>query len=537
LRIPLVEFLRHERSGSWTPLIWMTVAAGVSNAALLALINTGASAAANEDHSLRILALYVVAILVFIIAKDKALREMLTRVERMVRALRVRICDKVRRADLPFIERLGRGQLYTTVAQDANLISQSAFIITNAAQEAIMLLFALLYIAWLSPLSFGIILVAVAAAVVVYEIHRRTLNRDLQRLAAKDAEFLDTMAHVIDGFKETKLNRRKSDALFEAFREVAVDAEELKTKLGVRFVADVMFSHVFAYVLIGVIVFLLPRFVHTYSGIVLKVTAGVLFIVAPLEMIVSSMPMTARANVALDNLYQLEARLDANLDDTSASEAQVAPYADFERIVLEDGVYRYEDFGIGPLDLTITRGEMLFIIGGNGSGKSTLLKVLTGLYPLSEGRLRVDERHLDARSIGGYRELISAIFTDFHLFDRLYGLEAVDEREVRRLIAEMELEEKTDYVDGRFTTVALSTGQRKRLALIAALLEDRQIYVFDEWAADQDVHFREYFYSTILRRLKEQGKTVIAVTHDDRYWGVADRVIEMDKGRIAEARA
>src|SRR3954447_9537219 len=315
----LFEFLRNERTESWRPVIVMTVAAGIANGALLALINAGASAAASDKAATQIFFLYVIAIAVFIIAKNYGLNATLTRVEQMVRELRVRICDKIRRADLPFIEKLGRGQLYTTVAQDANQISQSAFIITNAAQEAVMLLFALLYIAWISLLSFIIIVVAIGIGAAVYEKHRRALDRDLKQLAARDAEFLDSMSHVIDGFKETKLNRKKSDALFDAFRKVAEDAEQLKVNLGVRFVTDVMFSHVFAYVLIGVIVFLLPRLMPTFSDVVLKVTAGVLFIVAPLEMIVSSMPMTARANVALDNLYSLEDRLDASLDDAATS--------------------------------------------------------------------------------------------------------------------------------------------------------------------------------------------------------------------------
>ena len=177
----LFEFLRNERTESWRPVILMTVGAGI------ALINSGASAAASDQQGTQILFLYIIAIAVFIIAKNYGLNATLRRVEQMVRELRVRICDKVRRADLPFIEKLGRGQLYTTVAQDANLISQSAFIITNAAQEAVMLLFALFYIAWLSLLSFFIIITAIGIGAAVYEKHRRALNRDLQQLTARDA--------------------------------------------------------------------------------------------------------------------------------------------------------------------------------------------------------------------------------------------------------------------------------------------------------------------------------------------------------------
>ena len=88
------------------------------------------------------------------------------------------------------------------------------------------------------------------------------------------------------------------------------------------------------------------------------------------------------------------------------------------------------------------------------------------------------------------------------------------------------------YADGRFSTLDLSTGQRKRLAMVAALLDDKPIYIFDEWAADQDPGFRRYFYEGLLGELKARGKTVLAVTHDDRYFGVADRVVKRGEGGV-----
>ena len=515
----------------------MTLVSGIANGALLALVNAGASAAASETLSSRLLLMFMIAIAIFILAKKYALSRSMIIVEGMVKRLRVRICDKIRRSELPFIETLGKGALYTTVSQNANLISQSAFIITNASQEAVMLVFALMYVAWLSPLALAIILASIGLALFFYSHHRRSLHQDLGLLANRDAEFLDSLGHLIDGFKEAKLNRKKNDSLFASFTRVADATEELKVNLGVKFVTDIMFSHVFFYVLIAVIVFLLPRMAPTFSEVVLKMTAAVLFIIAPLEMIVNAMPMFARANVALDNMYALERRLDEQLE----SAAEVAPakleaYRRFQTISLESAVFSYSDerdtFTVGPVDLKIRRGEILFIVGGNGSGKSTLLKLLTGLYGLKSGVLRLDHEALEPRHLQAYRELFSAIFTDFHLFDRFYGLEEVDQARVEALIREMQLQDKTRFEAGRFSNLNLSTGQKKRLAFITALLEDREIYVFDEWAADQDVEFREKFYLDLLQRLKAQQKTVIAITHDDRYWNVADRMIKLEYGRI-----
>jgi putative ATP-binding cassette transporter len=187
---------------------------------------------------------------------------------------------------------------------------------------------------------------------------------------------------------------------------------------------------------------------------------------------------------------------------------------------------------VGPLNLTIQQGEILFIVGGNGSGKSTLLKLLTGLYYPDVGTLSVDDKVIEQDNYQAYRELFSIIFTDFHLFDRLYGLPAVDEQQLNALLRLMELEKKTQYLDGKFSHLDLSTGQKKRLAFIVTVLEDKPVYILDELAADQDPQFRKYFYEKVLPDLREQGKTIIAVTHDDKYFEVADRIIKMDYGEI-----
>jgi len=182
----------------------------------------------------------------------------------------------------------------------------------------------------------------------------------------------------------------------------------------------------------------------------------------------------------------------------------------------------------------VQRGEIIFLVGGNGSGKSTALRLMTGLYKADAGQIMVDGRVLDSFGFAGLREQFSAIFANFHLFDRLYGLENISEQSVNQLIDDMELTGKVRYKNGQFTDLNLSTGQRKRLALIAAILEDRPIYAFDEWSAEQDAHFREVFYRKILPQLKQKGKTIIAVTHDERYWNVADRIVKFDLGKIQE---
>ena len=169
-------------------------------------------------------------------------------------------------------------------------------------------------------------------------------------------------------------------------------------------------------------------------------------------------------------------------------------------------------------------------MGGNGSGKSTLLKVISGLYYSSTGSVFINGKEID---IAQYRYLFSAIFTDFHLFDRLYGLtQDIDQKKLNNLLKIMELDHKLSYKDNRFTTLDLSTGQKKRLAMVVSMMEDKPIYIFDEWAADQMPHFRDYFYYYLLPDLRNKGKSVIAVTHDDDYYHTADRVLKMDYGHL-----
>jgi putative ATP-binding cassette transporter len=191
-------------------------------------------------------------------------------------------------------------------------------------------------------------------------------------------------------------------------------------------------------------------------------------------------------------------------------------------------------FVVGPANFSISSGKVVFVVGGNGSGKSTLLNLLTRLYQPKHGVILWDGVPVDQTNTHDYRHLFATIFSDFHLFDRLYGQPHIDEPAIQSLIQEVEMSDKVRFSDGRFSTLDLSTGQRKRLAMVVARSEARPIMVFDEWAADQDPHFRRFFYDTLIPSLRASGKTVIAVTHDDRFFGAADRVLVMEEGKLHE---
>jgi putative ATP-binding cassette transporter len=265
----------------------------------------------------------------------------------------------------------------------------------------------------------------------------------------------------------------------------------------------------------------------------------VLFLIGPIVNVIGSASAFASASAACAQMVDLEKQLEAASVSSRDSSEQVRR---FDEIRLQAAAYRHGGdgeggFQVGPLDLSLRRGEMLFVSGGNGSGKSTVLKLLTALYLPQQGEIVLDGATVGPERREAYQSLFSTAFSDFHLFERTFGLGDLDEAEVAAWLAKMGLAGKTALNNRRFDTILLSTGQRKRLALVVAMLEDRPIYVLDEFAADQDPEFRRKFYDEILPAMLERGKTVVVVTHDERYFDRATRRVIMDEGRIVERGA
>jgi putative ATP-binding cassette transporter len=265
-----------------------------------------------------------------------------------------------------------------------------------------------------------------------------------------------------------------------------------------------------------------------------------LFVVGACFGLVQAIPILLNANAAADRIARLDEALHATVRPVAGIPA-VAPQR-FERIEMKQIVFRYIDkfsdtvFKIGPIDFTMKAGELVFITGGNGSGKSTFLRVLSGLYPPDSGEVTLDGRPVTNASRDEYRGLMSAIFFDYHLFQKLYGIDT-DPAEVARLLAKFRLTDKTALTNGEFRTLDLSGGQRRRLALIVSMLEKRPIMILDEWTAEQDPEFRRKFYDELLPELMAAGATCVVITHDDRYLDelhLPARRIRMDEGRIVE---
>jgi putative ATP-binding cassette transporter len=538
--VALVELIRRAPRRDQYVMMVLTLIAGVANALLVVAVNevTRVIAVGERPQPLA-WGGFIVAFLIYYQGNKTALLRANVVIERLLKELRLAVMDKLRRSELLTVDRLGRGHLYTLVSQESNHLSVTFPLIVDGFQQGILLCFSLVYLAYLSTAALFAFLAAVAFGYIAYRLIDRGFRRTMMMIQLRQGQMLDAIGDIIHGSKELRLNQRKSDDVFDLYRKMSRSAEQLLIISGENWASLLLLGGIVTYLMLGVVVFAFPGQIPAFDQEIFRIIPVLLFCMGPLTRLTALSPMFLRADVGLRSIMDVdrELREAGGISPDEARDSAVY-YKDFQALSYVGLKFTYRDaegaavFTAGPLDFNIRRGETVFLVGGNGSGKSTVLRLITGLFPAEAGRILVDGTPVVGRAIAGFRELFSAIFVDFHLFDRLYGLEDVDPNKVNRMIEEMGLGGKVQYDDGRFTQLALSTGQRKRLALIAALLEDRPIYVFDEWSAEQDVHFREYFYSHVLADLKARGKTVIAVTHDERYWHIADRVVKMDLGRV-----
>ncbi len=537
-----LQLFRREMHSSLPRLVFMAGLGGVSSAALLAAINAGAQAAnSNQERSLGAAGLFVVGLFLFIKCQNYLHNTAAGEIESIIHKLRVRVLDEVRRSELAPLERIGRARIVAGVTTDTVALTQAANMLPFLLQNAVLFFFVGLYMAYLSFIGFLISIGIIAVCGTILYVKGRALTEGQREASEWTNRLFDRLTDVLDGFKEVRLNKPRSDQLIEEVSEVSSTAADIKIKTDARNFQRTMLAQIAIYLLLGAVVFVAPQLGSVTGGSINKTILALFFIVGASFGLVQSIPMFASANAAAGRIEQLEADLLATARSAEISTAEMPKR--FAKIEVRDVVYRYLDrfsettFQVGPVDFTLESGDLVFITGGNGSGKSTFLKVLAGLYIPEAGRILLDGARIDDDTRERYRALITAIFSDYHLFSRLYGIHNPDPAEVERLLAQFELSAKTRLSDGEFRNLDLSTGQRKRLALIVALLEKRPILLLDEWASEQDPEFRRKFYNDVLRDLNRGGVTIVAVTHDDRYLKELDlvaRILRMEDGRFAD---
>jgi putative ATP-binding cassette transporter len=459
--------------------------------------------------------------------------------------LRLDLVTKILSVPLRQIEELGAPRLMVALTEDILEITQATLTIPVFAFNSAVLLGGAVYLAWLSfPVFLGMFVFGVVGAV-TYRLLIRSGFGHL--VAARDGQdrLFQHFRSLTEGIKELKLHRaRRESFLRDDVARAAAVCQRHSVAAELRFILAQNWNQLLFLGLIGLILFLLPRMEAVSQQAMTGYVIATLYLMGPLAGLLGSLSVFSRANVSLRKVEQLGLALSALPGDNGiASRGQFASEP-FESLELAQVMHRYhreredDSFMLGPINLTMGPGELVFLIGGNGSGKSTLAKVITGLYPPAGGEIRLNGTVIGDQNRDDYRQCFSTVFSDYFLFERIVGTGGADgDRRAREYLERLHLNHKVSIKDGAFSTTQLSQGQRKRLALLCAYIEDRPFYLFDEWASDQDPLFKDVFYTQLLPELRSLRKAVLVITHDDRYFDRADRLIKLDYGRITREHA
>jgi putative pyoverdin transport system ATP-binding/permease protein len=535
----LIQFLL---KASWLSILAAAITgsiSGIGSAASIALINRSISQI-TPDHPQappELLWGFVGLVLVSFVTTLVSQFLLAQLAQDAIYKLRLRISGWILASPLRHLEELGSSRLLATLTEDIQSISSGVFSIPTVCVNAAIVIASLVYLGWLSV---GVLVGTLAFMALSISVVQKLINQAVRSFAAAREENDNLLRHfqaITNGIKELKLHsQRREDFLTEDLQTTAANLRQYRIGSQLAIALSGGIGELSFFLLLGLLVYGLPQ-LHTVSAELLSgYVLTISYLMRPIGNTLAILPNLSVAGVALRKIDTLGLSLVSRaepLADTITSPLQ------FQKIEIHQATHSYQQvdedttFTLGPIDLTLQPGELVFIVGGNGSGKSTLAKLLTGLYVPDGGEISLDGTLIDDRNRELYRQLFSTVFADFYLFDRLIGLRLADvDAQAKMYLEQLQLTHKVSVQAGKLSTTALSQGQRKRLALLTAYLEDRPIYLFDEWAADQDPYFREIFYQQLLPELKQRGKSLLVISHDDRYFHLADRLLKLDYGKI-----
>ena len=542
--MPFRRFLRfivqHSRTMAWL-MVCAGIMSGLLSAGVLALINHVLHH--SSDHSLLVM-LGFAALVAGKLLSNLWSQLLLVRFSQdTILDLSLSLCAKILRAPLRGSEQRGAANILVTLTDDVSWVTWAIQCFPQLIMNAAVVLGCGFYLAWLSWGTFlGVIGVTVLGALGYQWLHASAASFISAARAAR-AELFRHFRSLTDGLKELLMHRaRRQEFVDQEVRRAAESYRQTNLEATRRQALAETWTQVSFYSLVGFIIFLFPSYVTVSPEALTGYVVAVLYMMGPIWSIIGALPTIQRGQVALENIERLGVSLDVGHEDVQASgllglEERISSIVQLNDVVFSYGEERGVEtpFSLGPLSLEMHPGELVFVIGGNGSGKSTFVKVLAGLYQPTQGHVMLSDTLITDANLEWYREHFSVVFSDFHVFNKLLGqLDSQAERLAPQYLRLLHMEEKVTVHERTFSTLDLSQGQRKRLALVTAYLEDRPIYVFDEWAADQDPQYKEIFYKTLLPDLRARGKLVVVITHDDRYFHLGNQVIKLEDGKVVE---
>jgi putative ATP-binding cassette transporter len=523
---------------SWKLLAFATVSsviAGVSGAALVAVISQEINAFGQQPALVWIFFALCLSCLVFKSCSEISLLHL---TQTTVCDMRISLSRKLLATMQKKQQTLGKSSIFAILTSDVNVFMQAFQVLPLIISDGIIVTSCLAYMAWISWKTFIVFALCLIIGATGYHYAEQRPLRLMVNIREQTTVLFQNFRDLIEGSKELQLNKRRGQGFVEqVISPGAWDYCRLYVKCMSGYSLVTNFGTVVFYVAIGVTLFLLPQLLALSVDVVVTSTLLLLYLLRPMSELMGALPSLRQAAISLKKIQQLDCDLSPDIADHHANN----PFSSRSPLQLKlnevchqyPGLTEDSHFTLGPVDLSIHQGELLFIVGGNGSGKTTLAMLILGLYTPEQGTVSLNGLTVVDSNLEHYREHFSAVFSDFHLFEQLLGIDQEDiGGSAMRYLQLLHLAHKVNVVDGKYSTTSLSTGQRKRLALVSAYLEDRPIYLFDEWAADQDPVFKRVFYTELLPELKARGKTVLVITHDDVYFSVADRIVKLEDGHV-----
>ncbi|MFM0234040.1 cyclic peptide export ABC transporter [Paraburkholderia sediminicola] len=517
--------------------IGMSLVSGFGNAAMVALINQALSASREQlvELGLRFLMIGVVVL----ITRTASQTLFMSLGQNAKASLRMKTINRISAAPFAYVERQGSARSLGVLTQDLDAIVVLFVGLPGIVMNGAVIAGCLVYLGLLlwQVLVFAAITVLIGSA--GFHVANTRGMFHLRSSRRREDALVRHFRALFDGAKELKLHRARMREFIDETLATNVEAVRVQRTRGyVLYAAAASWGSFIFFAFIGCVLFVLTRYLPVTPHVMSGYAMIFLYMIMPIEGLLSAIPNLSTARVALERVEQVNAELP--IEQTVAAPQATA----FESIVFEGVTHRYfrekenDVFTLGPVNLSFRPGELVYLIGGNGSGKTTLAKMIVGLYTPESGRILLNGKEVDEAQRDAYRQHFSVVFSDFFLFDTLLGirLDNVDAA-AHALLEDLQLAHKVKIENGVFSTLELSQGQRKRLALLVSYLEDRPFYLFDEWAADQDPLFKDVFYRRLLPELNAKGKTVVVITHDDRYFHLADRYIKLDFGQVIEEGA
>lgn len=511
---------------------------GLAGGALIRTINE----AIHVPGSVEVSALLFFALCAILIAsRAGAQLSVLYLTQKAIYELRTNLSAKILSNPYRKLQQIGKAELSVILTKDIDTFANALQIVPRVLTDGTIIIACLAYIAWISLELFLTLSTVLAACLFVFSFANHYAVKQFRSVRKRVEILYKNFRDLIDGSRELQINTYRGKAFVEqiigqeslAFRKTFTKGFTIHTL--VANVGDILF-----YITIGSLLFIVPHWFPNHTSQLTSATLIVLYLIGPTTSMIIAIPVISLANISLKKIQQMDDALEVEPATTDIKDVDFrAPGSCIEfREVRHTYAHQSdeESFSLGPINFQIRSGEILFIIGGNGSGKTTLAMLLSGLYSPDSGFISINGKAVTEENLASYRQNFSAIFSDFHMLEHVFwhNNDAL-QSEAEHYLAKFNLSHKVRIKDGKFSTLNLSTGQKKRLALIVAYLDDRQIYLFDEWAADQDPVFKKVFYTELLPNLKQRGKTIIVITHDDAYFHCANRVIKLRDGVISES--